>query len=161
MDQQLQIPAAEGGNGQNWEISQAYMIQSSPVTLKYTALSISSFCWLKDAYTQHWHIVIYKSALYYVHTAQSQELESNPGHLAWATSALPLIHDSWTTINPHNPLYVLHRWYWMPQSYTWQPISMCHRTPLGVDRNFSPSGNTHAEWFSHSKFSEHLASCWK
>ena len=31
---------------------------------------------------------------------------------------LPLSHDSWTTTNPHNPLYVLHRWYWMPQSHT-------------------------------------------
>ena len=33
--------------------------------------------------------------------------ESNPGHpLAWAASALPLSHDSQTTTNPHNPLYV-------------------------------------------------------
>ena len=28
--------------------------------------------------------------------------------LAWAASALPLSHDSQTTTNPHNPLYVLH-----------------------------------------------------
>ena len=34
--------------------------------------------------------------------------------LAWAASALPLSHDSWTINNPHNTLYVLHRWYWMP-----------------------------------------------
>ena len=46
--------------------------------------------------------------------------------LVWAASALPLSHNSRTTTNPHNPLYVLHRWYWMPQSYTWQPLSMCH-----------------------------------
>ena len=32
--------------------------------------------------------------------------ESNPVHLACATSALPLSYD-----NPHNPLYILHRWY--------------------------------------------------
>ena len=32
--------------------------------------------------------------------------KSNPGHLAWVTSALPLRHDSRTTINPHNPLHV-------------------------------------------------------
>ena len=28
--------------------------------------------------------------------------------LAWVASALPLSHDSRTTTNPHNPLYVLH-----------------------------------------------------
>ena len=33
--------------------------------------------------------------------------ELNPGHLlAWAASALPLSHDSRTTTNPHNPLWV-------------------------------------------------------
>ena len=35
---------------------------------------------------------------------------SNTGHLACAASALPLSHDSQTTTNPHNPLYILHRW---------------------------------------------------
>ena len=39
----------------------------------------------------------------------------------------------------------------MPQSHTWQ----------GVDReNSLYQESTHAEWFSHSKCSEHLASCW-
>ena len=38
--------------------------------------------------------------------------ESNSGHLACAASALPLSYDNWTTTNPHNPPYVLHRWYW-------------------------------------------------
>ena len=42
--------------------------------------------------------------------------------LAWAISALPLSHDSQTTTNPHNPLYVLHR---TPQLHDWQPLSMC------------------------------------
>ena len=38
--------------------------------------------------------------------------ESNPlGHLACAASALPLSYDNRTTTSPHNPLYVLHRWY--------------------------------------------------
>ena len=37
-------------------------------------------------------------------------LESNPGHLARAVSALPLSYDNWTTTSPHNPLYILHRW---------------------------------------------------
>ena len=38
--------------------------------------------------------------------------ESNPGHL-WLepASALPLSHNSRTTTSPHNPLYVLHKWY--------------------------------------------------
>ena len=31
------------------------------------------------------------------------------GHLAWASSALPLSHDSQATTNPHVPLYVLHK----------------------------------------------------
>ena len=46
----------------------------------------------------------------------------NPGHLPCAASALPLTYDSWTTTNPHNPLYILHRWY---QSHTRQPLSVC------------------------------------
>ena len=41
----------------------------------------------------------------------SSRRESNPGHLACAASALPLSYDNRTTINPHNPLDVLHRWY--------------------------------------------------
>ena len=57
----------------------------------------------------------------------SSHQESNPGPLAWAASALPLSHDSQTTTNPHNPLYVLHRWYWMLQSHTWQPQSVAAR----------------------------------
>ena len=28
-----------------------------------------------------------------------------------AASALPLSHNNWTTTSPHNPLYVLHKWY--------------------------------------------------
>ena len=44
--------------------------------------------------------------------------------LAWAATALPLSYNNWTTTNPHNLLYVLHRWDWMPQSHTWQPLSM-------------------------------------
>ena len=36
--------------------------------------------------------------------------KTNPGHLACAASALPLSHDSRTTTNPHNPLYILHRY---------------------------------------------------
>ena len=47
--------------------------------------------------------------------------------LAWAASALPLSYNNQTTTNPHNPRYVLHRWYWMPQSHTRQPLSMCHQ----------------------------------
>ena len=36
--------------------------------------------------------------------------ESNSGHV-WLE--LPLNHDSRTTTNPQNSLYVLHRWYWI------------------------------------------------
>ena len=80
--------------------------------------------------------------------------------LAWTASALPLNHDSHTTTNPHNPLCVLHRWYWMPQSHTWQPLSMCRQNSVrGWPEHFLHQERTHAEWFS--KCSEHLALCWK
>ena len=35
------------------------------------------------------------------------------------------MNNSRTTTSPHNPLYVQHRWYWMLQPHTWQPLSMC------------------------------------
>ena len=50
--------------------------------------------------------------------------------LAWAASALPLTHNSRTITNPHNPLYALHRWYQMPHTHTWQPLSMCHQNSV-------------------------------
>ena len=46
--------------------------------------------------------------------------------LAWATSALPLSHDSQKTTNLNNHLCVLHRWYWVAQSHTWQPLPIVH-----------------------------------
>ena len=55
------------------------------------------------------------------------EAKPNPRHLAWAASALPLSCNNWTTTSPHNPLYVLQRWYWIPQSHTWQPLSTCRQ----------------------------------
>ena len=75
--------------------------------------------------------------LYYInkvrcYEAQIEESEKGrqpPGveprtPLAWAASALPLSHNSRTTTNPHNPLCILHRWYWMPQSRTrWREFS--------------------------------------
>ena len=67
--------------------------------------------------------------------------------LAWAASALPLSHDSRTTTNPHNPLCVLHRWYWMPQSHTWQPLSMCYQ-------------NSVRGWPENSLHQERIASSW-
>jgi len=82
--------------------------------------------------------------------------------LAWAASALPLSHNSWTTTSPYNPLYVQHKWYWMPQSHTWQPLSMCRQNSIRRRlENSLHQERTHAEWFTHSKCSEHLASCWK
>ena len=43
----------------------------------------------------------------------------------YTKSQLSLSYGNRTTTNPHNPLYVLYRWYWMPQSHTWQPLSIC------------------------------------
>ena len=60
------------------------------------------------------------------------------------TSALPLSHDRQTTTNFHNPLYVLYRWYWMPQSHTWQPLSMCRQNSV-MDW---PSGKNWLSWLS-------------
>ena len=59
---------------------------------------------------------------------------SNPGHLAWAARALPLSHDCRTTTNPHNSLYVLHRWYYKCLSRTLGSHPVCVvRTLLGVE----------------------------
>ena len=75
--------------------------------------------------------------------------QSPPRHLAWAANALPLSHDSRTTTSPHNPLHVLHRWYWMPQSHIWQPLSMyCQNSVRGWLENSLRQERTHAEWFS-------------
>ena len=53
-------------------------------------------------------------------------------------------HDSRTTTRPHNPLYVLHRWYWMPQSHTWQPLSICHQnSPRDKLENYLHQERTH------------------
>ena len=42
-----------------------------------------------------------------------------------AISALPLSNDSRRTTDPHNPLCVLHSWYWMPQLHTfWVVFSL-------------------------------------
>ena len=72
--------------------------------------------------------------------------------LAWAASALPLSYGNRTTTSPHNPLYILHRWYWMPQSHTWQPLSMCRQNSVrGWPENSLHQERTHAEWLSHSK----------
>ena len=80
----------------------------------------------------------------------SSPRESNPGHLACATNALPLSYDNWTTTSPQNPLYVLHRWYCMPWLHTWQPLSICAvRTQLGENTC----------WVS--KCIGHLVSSWK
>ena len=58
--------------------------------------------------------------------------------------------------------HALHRWYWMPQSHTWQPLSICCQNLVrSWPENSIHQKRTHAEWFSHSKCSEHLVSCWK
>ena len=49
--------------------------------------------------------------------------ELNPGHL-WLELAA-LCHWAMTAETTTNPLYVWHRWYWMPQLHNWQPLSMC------------------------------------
>ena len=50
-----------------------------------------------------------------------------------------------------------------PQLHTWQPLSMCHQNSVrGQQENSLHQERTYVEWFfSHSKCSEHLASCWK
>ena len=44
--------------------------------------------------------------------------KSSPGFLTWAAIGLPLSYNNQTSTGPHNPLYVLHRWYWMPMCST-------------------------------------------
>ena len=85
--------------------------------------------------------------------------ESNTGHL-WLE--LPLSHNSRITTKPCNPLYVLHKWYWMPQSHTWQPLHMCCQNSVNWKiLSIGENPCWASEWFSHSKCSEHLASRWK
>ena len=82
--------------------------------------------------------------------------------LAWATSALPLNYGNQTTTNPQNPLYVLYRWYWMSQSHTWQPLSMCRQNSVRCRLESSLyQERTMLSGFSHCKCSEHFTSCWK
>ena len=104
---------------------------------------------------------------YEVRIEESEKGQQPPGvkprtPLAWATSALPLNYGNQTTTNPQNPLYILHRWYWMPQSHTWQPLSMCHQNSIRCRLESSLyQERTMLSGFSHSKCSEHLTSCWK
>ena len=75
--------------------------------------------------------------------------------LAWAASVLQQSYDHQTTTSPHNPLYVLHRRYWMPQLHTWQPLSMCCENSVrGRLENSLHQERTCAEWF----FSQHILS---
>ena len=55
-------------------------------------------------------------------------------------------------------LYVLHRWYWMCQSHTWQPLSMCHQHSVkGRPENSLHQERYHAEGFSQSeKTTQHV-----
>ena len=72
--------------------------------------------------------------------------------LAWAASALPLSYGNWTTTNPHNPLYVLHRWHRMPQSHTWQPLSMCRQNSVrGQPENSLSGENPYWVALSHTE----------
>ena len=81
------------------------------------------------------HRILKEVRCYEVKIEESEKGRQPPGveprtPLAWAASALPLSYDSWTTTNTHNPLYILHRWYWMPQLHTWQPLSMCRQNSV-------------------------------
>ena len=78
-----------------------------------------------------------------------------------SANALPLSHNSWTTTSP-NPLYVLHKWYWMPRLHTWQALCMCYQNSIrSRPENSIHQERTRAELFTHSKCSEHLAWCYE
>ena len=73
--------------------------------------------------------------------AQSRECAANH-----ATSFLVCSFDCllFQKTTPHNSLYVLH---WMPQSHTWQPLSMCCQNSVrGWLENSLHQERTHAEW---------------
>ena len=75
--------------------------------------------------------------------------------LAWAASVLQQSYNHQTTTSLHNPLYVLHRRYWMPQLHTWQSLSMCCENSVrGRSKNSLHQERTRAEWF----FSQHILS---
>ena len=57
--------------------------------------------------------------------------ESNPGHLAYVASALPLSYNSRTTTNPPTILYIYCTGGTeVPQSHTRQLLGMCPRNPV-------------------------------
>ena len=73
--------------------------------------------------------------------------ELNPGLLVWAAGALPLSYDNQTTSNPHNPLHVLHRWCWIPQSDSWRLLSMCHT----ISARGAPHKDEFLKMFTHCR----------
>ena len=75
--------------------------------------------------------------------------------LAWAASVLPLSHDSRTTTNPHNSLYVLHLFIYFQHEARCsehfrvrKPLSMGSFLIDGENFRSTPNGllMTHAEW---------------
>ena len=72
----------------------------------------------------------------------SSHLESSPGHLACAGSALPRSYDNWTTTNSHNSLICT------AQMVSQQLLSMSHRNSIrGQTENSLHQERTHAECF--------------
>ena len=110
-------------------------------TIHWGAKSCNSVC--SEHLALHWKLDVMNRGKWKTHA----------GHL-WLEPPV-LCHWATTEWQPP-PLYVLHRWYWMPQSHTWQPLmqyvpSEFHERLTG---KFSPSGENPC-WvfffFSHSK----------
>ena len=75
--------------------------------------------------------------------------ESKPEHL-WLEPPV-LCHWAMTTRQPPTPtilyLYCTGAWYWLPQSHTWQLLSMCLQNSVrGWPENSLHQERTHAEW---------------
>ena len=64
----------------------------------------------------------------------------NPGLLAWATSC----SDRWPMTTRQPPTSQLHRWYWMVQLHTWQPLN--RNLFLFSEKNKPKTGKHRGKW---------------
>ena len=81
----------------------------------------SAKCSQHACHPDYWYFFTYWMLWGKSRESKKASRESNQGHLAWATSALP-VPAHWATTAGRPPtltiLYALHRWYWMPQLHT-------------------------------------------
>ena len=123
------------------------------VILKFFTTHTALMQWCSEHLASRWKYKWFRC--YEVKIEESKKAghcqELNPGHLwleppvlcNWAmTAGWP----STLTILDHD---LLHRWYWMSQLHTWQPLSICHQNSIkGLPENSCHQERTNVEWFA-------------